>query len=121
MKVSELSSFVNIAPIIGHSMRCSIPTPGKQRNSKKFAKIGLSTTRGGGFNPNFCFAPQIFSGAQALRAKPRKHMTTPKGRGFISYTKLTMLINLLISSIFLTACSFSPVCISIALRFFCCY
>ncbi len=55
---------------------------------KKFAKIGLSTTRGGGFNPDFCFASQISSGAQALRAKPRKNMTTPKGRGFISYTKI---------------------------------
>ncbi len=29
-------------------------------DSKKFTKIGLSTTKGGGFNPDFCFAPRIF-------------------------------------------------------------
>jgi hypothetical protein len=28
--------------------------------SKKFAKIGLSAIIGGGFNPVFCFTPQIF-------------------------------------------------------------
>ena len=55
--------------------------------SKKFAKIRLSTTRGGGFNPDFCYASQIFFIAHDFRAKPRKNMTTTKGRGFPSYIK----------------------------------
>jgi len=36
--------------------------------SKKFAKIGLPTTGGCGFNPDFCYAPQIFFTAHAIRA-----------------------------------------------------
>ncbi len=57
---------------------------------KKFVKIGLSTTKGDGFNPDLCFAPQIFSGAHAYRAKTSKSMATTQGRGFLSNTKISM-------------------------------
>ncbi len=52
--------------------------------SKKFAKIGLSTTGGGDFNPDFCVASRIFLIAHAFRAKPRQDITAPKRRGFTS-------------------------------------
>jgi hypothetical protein len=55
--------------------------------SKKFAKIGLSTTRGGGFNPDFCFAPRIFQLTHAFRAKPSQDITATRGRGFQILTK----------------------------------
>jgi hypothetical protein len=43
-------------------------------NSKKFAKIGLSTTKGCGFNLDFCYAPQIFKNAQGRTGKaPHVH------------------------------------------------
>ncbi len=42
--------------------------------SKKFAKIGLSTTKGGGINPDFCLAPQIFFRRTRLSGKaPLEH------------------------------------------------
>ncbi len=50
---------------------------------KKIAKIGLSTTRGGGFNPDFCCALRIFLIAHDFRAKPRQDITAPERRGFL--------------------------------------
>ena len=44
---------------------------------KKFAKIGLPTPKGVGFNPDFCFSPRIFIPTHAFRAKPRQDMTAP--------------------------------------------
>jgi len=42
--------------------------------SKKFAKIGLSTTIGSGFNPDFCFAQQIFFNRTGLSGRaPHEH------------------------------------------------
>ncbi len=42
--------------------------------SKKFAKIGLSTTKGSGINPDFCLAPQIFFRRTRLSGKaPQEH------------------------------------------------
>jgi hypothetical protein len=43
-----------------------------QGMSKKFSKIGLSTPKGGGFYPDFCFAPRIFSAAQAFGQSPAR-------------------------------------------------
>jgi hypothetical protein len=44
----------------------------KKNWTKKFAKIGLSTTGGGGFFSGYCFISQIFLIANAFRAKPRR-------------------------------------------------
>jgi len=72
--------------IIIHTIWDSCQNPDNLK-SKKFAKIGLSTTGGCGFNPDFCYAPQIFFTAHAFRTKSRKNMTTLIERGFSSYIK----------------------------------
>jgi len=56
--------------------------------SEKFAKIGLSTNKGGGFNPDFCFAPLIFSITHAFWAKSRQDMSAPKESGFLIWSKV---------------------------------
>ena len=47
--------FINFVRICDETLSAS-----SENYSEIFAKIRLSTTKGCGFNPDFCFAPQIF-------------------------------------------------------------
>ncbi len=80
----SLIQYVLLSDLLNESLFCNQPfsKPKKFIESNKFAKIGLSTTKGGGFNPDFCVAPRIFSITHAFRAKPRQDMTALKDAGF---------------------------------------
>ncbi|MGF1587055.1 MAG: hypothetical protein ACFCUM_17175 [Bacteroidales bacterium] len=55
---------------------------------KKFAKIGLSTTGGGGFKPDFCCAPRIFLAHSPFGHSPAMTLMSPEYTGFKDYRDL---------------------------------